>query len=129
MGADIHVMVEQNFGRPIEGWQPVEYEELFIWRDYSVFRRIVGGVREYEGQPETPICPDPRGLPDGASQIVRDWIEGSGYHSVTWFSWEEFADKFPWQADPNDMSHFALVGWAHRPQFKNSVRFIVGFDC
>lgn len=128
MGTDIHLTAEYRF-KTDAMWHPhMVNEEMFVWRDYSVFRKLVGGVRE-DGI-TVPISVEPRGLPEDCHQYTRNLLAGQDYHTHSWISWDEFKNAFPWDNDPMRMEHFALVCWSFCYGIYSSanVRFIFAFD-
>jgi len=141
MGTDIHLVIEEKWSwqkewTPVDPWEQLktgEYlaGERFIWRDYSVFRRLVSGVREDMQCPERPVSA-PRGLPADVNPITENWMRHNDYHSTSWITSDEFFAAFPWEKDWQKMTHFALVCYSYLYGTGDSgreVRFIFGFDC
>jgi len=140
MGTDIHLVVEikRQYDPDwtlADSWEPTDKtfiaRELHIWRDYSVFRKLVSGVRELDHDNVVACISDPRGIPEDAHDKTRAWLLETDYHSVSWITTEEFMKAFPWQGSWKEMSHFALVCYSYLYEMEHNnvrVRFIFGFD-
>lgn len=93
MGCDIHSYAERKTDGQwhhvvgVFGSSKYPSNEPFDWRDYSVFA-FLAGVRNYSDV--TPIM-EPRGLPEDASQSVKDehevWYGDA--HTASWLLIEE----------------------------------------
>lgn len=132
MGTDINLWVERD-NKPLDDWRfYFSADENFIWRDYEVWRTLCKDVRPIN-KPYRSIGPA-RGLPNNLAKYTSNNIfdyqvnKGKKLHHISWISDEEARDWFPWEYNPTQMSHFAVVLWTYLWRNDFTYRFIFGFD-
>jgi hypothetical protein len=88
MGCDIHMILERKWR---DKWVGIhEVDSAARERNYDLFGRLAGVRRGDEDSP------DPRGVPDDASDLSKMEIEGWGHgaHSHSWATLDEFLTAY-----------------------------------
>lgn len=111
MGCDIHFYVEKKDGDKwvsADKWTPsrwdgsleVKHEDSFYDdRNYILFS-VLADVRNFRDTRINPIS-EPRGVPDDATQEVRDAVFFYGDHSHSWLLVSEI-EAYDWNQDIED---------------------------
>jgi hypothetical protein len=93
-------------------------------RNYTVFG-VLAGVRD---QNVTPIS-KPRGLPPDVDPTLRNELDVSDYHSLSYLSLKEIRD-YKWDRETcgDFVEWFEALRVTHLNYYPDHVRFVFGFD-